>query len=80
MQSGPYGEGVPVRRTVLVALAVAGLTVVGAACSDSSGEDDEYNRIGRIDGPATVNDDAGADQDGAPADPSGQPDAITSGS
>ncbi len=69
----------PTRRTAL-AVAVLGLAVVTTACSSDSGDDDGTNRVGRIDGPATVNDDAGADQDGAPATPSGGPDAIPVGS
>ena len=70
----------PTRRTAFAA-AVLSLVVIAAACSSDSGDDDGgTNRIGRIDGPATVNDDAGADQDGAPVMPPGVPDAIPVGS
>lgn len=55
---------------VAVAVCVAG-AVAGVACSGSDG-DDEPGQITRIDGPATVDeDDAGADQDGAPPPASG---------
>lgn len=60
--------------------AVAGLVVaVGltlGACGGSDGEP-ENNRIGPIEGPATVTDDGGAELDGAPATAA---DEITDGS
>lgn len=50
----------------MVAAVVVAASAVVVACSSSDG-DDEKNRVGRIDGPAVVDDGSGADQDGAPA-------------
>lgn len=55
--------------------------LVGVLLAGCSGADDEpeNNRITRIDGPATVDDDSGADQDGAPTGPRSNGRAITDG-
>lgn len=60
------------------------LVLVAGACGDGGGGGDDEpqpGQIGRIDGPATVDeDDAGADLEGAPAPSSPVEVAITDGS
>ncbi|MEM1334196.1 MAG: hypothetical protein AAGG08_12120 [Actinomycetota bacterium] len=55
---------------VTTRVSIVGLMVMSMALAGCGGDDEpEFNRIGRIDGPATVNDDGGAELDGAPGDP-----------
>jgi len=65
-----------VRATALVS--VASLSLVAVACGGGADDDQQPGQIGRIDGPATVDEDkAGVDQEGAPPSVAG---AIIDGS